>query len=113
MERVIELARRLGRVIASHERFREYKEAQKAVESDPETRRLLDEYEAQERKIAELEAALKPVEPEDKRALEALREKAAQNPLLKRLLKARVDYAELMHKVNEAIKAELNAPPQK
>jgi len=107
MEEIVRLARELGRNIARHERFLSLREAEKAVEEDGETRELLRRAQEQREKVARLEAEGKPVEPEDKRALQRLNEAVRDNAKLQHLARAQADYMELMNRVNAAIRAEL------
>lgn len=103
MEEILELARKLGAALYNDSRFRALREAENRVAADPEARRLLEEFQAQSRKIMELEARQAPIEPEDKRRLRELHDKVAAHPLIKELTKARVEYAALMKQLNEAI----------
>ncbi|ODS30412.1 MAG: hypothetical protein SCARUB_04485, partial [Candidatus Scalindua rubra] len=68
---------------------------------------ISEELEKQSQKIHELEKNLKPVEVEDKRKLQQLKEKVASNQSIQKFLKAQTDYVQLMTKVNENIEAEL------
>jgi len=107
MDEILELARQLGAKIATHERFKEFKEAQKAVEEDEEAQRLTEQLKVQSEKIQQLERDLQPVEPEDKRELKRIQDAIASNAVLKRFARAQADYAELMARVNEAIQSAL------
>ena len=71
-----------------------------------EARQMLDDYENQQQKLGELQAANKPIEPADKRRLADLHQKVISNPLLKDLLKAQADYLELMTLVSARIEQE-------
>ena len=79
MDDVITLAGALGKGIAQHERLRELRAAEKAVDDDPDTKQLTQKFAAQQRKLAELEYKNAPIEPEDKRALADLEDKARAN----------------------------------
>ena len=107
MKEIIQLAGRLGALIAGHERFLRLRRVENAVQADAEAREALDKLEQQRQKVAELEANLKPVEPEDKRELERLAGAVRSCGKLQELLRAQADYLELMRKVNEAIRAHL------
>lgn len=103
MEEILELARKLGTALANDNRFRGLREAEKKVAADAEANKLLEDFQAQSQKIRELERRMQPVEVEDKRRLRDLHEKVAGHPLIKELTKARVEYAELMRQVNQAL----------
>ena len=107
MEKILELASRLGQEIRRHERYLLLREAEKKVMTDPEAMKIQDDLEKQLQKLRDLEIELKPIEVADKRALSSLQEKARSNPGLRELLKTQADYFEMMNKVNSAILAEL------
>ncbi len=112
LERVQELAKQLGREIRQHERFTRLVSAETALRSNDEAKALYGALEEQSRKIAELQAANRPIEVEDKHKLQELREKAHTNPLLQELARAEADYMELMTRVNQAMHEELYAAEQ-
>ncbi len=108
MDDIIALASQLGDLVARHERRRRLQSAESAVQEDAEARGLLERMEDQRLKIATLEAQTKPVEPQDKRELQHLVEAVHSNSTLQELARARADYAEMMNKVNSAIRAKLD-----
>lgn len=103
MEEILELAQKLGATLKNDSRFQALREAENKIEGDADARKLLDDFEAQTQKIMELERAMKPVEVGDKRHLREIHEKVAAHPLIKELVKARMEYADLMSRINRAI----------
>ncbi len=112
MDKILSLAGELGDTIAQSDRFRGLRAAEQAVEADPETRRLLEAFDAQRRKIADLEAQRKPVEPEDKHELQRLSDSVTMNPRLQSLLRCQADSLEMMNKVNQTIREKMSASLQ-
>ena len=110
MDQLLNLASKLGKLIAEHERFRKLRAAENAVNADAQTRSLVEALEAQRRKIADLEAKLQPVEPEDKHELQRLTEVVHANPKLQALAEAQADYFELMNKIDREIRSKLGVP---
>jgi len=108
----LELAEKLGKAIASDGRYTAMRKAEEAVANDAETQDLLNEYEAQEMKIARLEAEFKPIEADDKQKLAVIRDRAAANELLKALLSSKMEYAVLMQQVTQAIERQLRPAVQ-
>ena len=106
MEEILEKASKLGAAIASHDRYKMFKEAEERLKKDDEAIGISEELEKQSRKIHELEKDLKPVEVEDKKRLQQLKEKVASNQSIQNFLKVQTDYVELMTKVNKQIEAE-------
>ena len=103
MEKVLELAEKLGREIRRHERYRLLREAENKVLANPEAKQIQDDLEKQLQKIRGLEQEMKPIEVLDKRELSRLQELAARNPGLKDLLRAQADYFEMLNQVNNTI----------
>jgi cell fate (sporulation/competence/biofilm development) regulator YlbF (YheA/YmcA/DUF963 family) len=103
MDTILELAQKLGDAIRNDTRYARLKEAEKKVEADAEAGKLLQDFQAQTEKIMALERKAAPVEPEDKRRMRDLHEKVAAHPLIKEMAKARVEYADLMARVNKAL----------
>ena len=64
MEKLLEMARRLGREIARNERTTSLRQAQKEVNGDAEASQLLKEYQEQVDKMQKLEQLQKPIEVE-------------------------------------------------
>ena len=106
MEEILEIASKLGAAIANHNRYKMFKEAEKQFKKDGEAIEISEELEKQSRKIHGLEKDLKPVEVEDKKRLQQLKEKVASSQSIQNFLKVQTDYVELMTKVNKQIEAE-------
>ena len=111
MEKVLELARRLGQEIRAHERHRLLREAEKKVMADKDAGKIQDNLETHLLKMRDLERQMKPIEVADKRELSRLQDLARSNPSLQVLLKVQADYFEMMDKVNSTILGELAVSP--
>ena len=103
LEKIIELARKLGETIRVHERYLALRRAETNVMGDVSARKVQDDLELQLTKMHNLEAEQKPIEVADKRELARLQEVARSAPALQELLKAQADYFEMMNHVNNAI----------
>jgi len=104
-ERIQSLAQRLGEAIAEDERYKALKQAKEAYEADHDAQALEKEY---DKAAATLRAKMeqkKPLEPEEKRQEADLRSKVAQNPTIQTLLKAQVEFHQLMREVNQTLEA--------
>ena len=106
MDEILDLATRLGKRIAQDARASLMVDAQVALENSLTDRNLLGEYERQQQKVYELEAAGRPIEPEDKRKLADLHGKVVTSPIIKQVLKAQADFLEIMHAVSQRIEQE-------
>jgi cell fate (sporulation/competence/biofilm development) regulator YlbF (YheA/YmcA/DUF963 family) len=117
---ILEIAEKLASSIRSNPRFKNLREAEKAVDADEPTRRLLAEYNEITLAIIRKEEEMKPIEPAEKRKLVDLKEKVVANNLLQGLSRAQADFSEMMNKVNRTLQARLgnredghsSAPPK-
>ncbi len=107
MDQLIELARRLGRQMAAHERTETLQAAPQVVNDDPQSADLIVQYQKQAEKIRQLEMEHKPVEVEDKHLLTEIEQKIGTNEKLKELTKRQVDFVEMMRKVRQSIDDQL------
>ena len=107
MDQLIELARRLGRQMAGHERTALLKAAQEKLQADAEANDLLKEYQQQGGRISQLEQDGKPIEPEDKHKLQAIEAKLSGNATISELTRRQADFLEMTSKVKRAIDGEL------
>jgi len=109
MEQILQEAKRLGKLLAGHPSARAYMEAKKRLNADASAQQLLKDYEAQARKIAELERQTKPVEVEDKRRLAELQSQISANDVLKDFMHAQVEYLDLLRRAHDAINEQLDS----
>lgn len=109
MEELLAQARELGRKIGLHARTTAFKAAARAASADQEAQDVLKAYQEAATKVAELEAAGKPIEPADKRRLVEAQGKIAGNERLKAMMKAQTDYLELMSRVHQAMDEAIEA----
>ena len=103
MEKILELAKRLGREIAANPIGTRYAEASKKLDKDPDAQKLIKEYEAKAQEIAKKEREQKPVEPEEKHALQEMQTQIAEHDTIKTWMQSQVEYVNLLRKVNEAV----------
>ncbi len=108
MEQMLKLANDLGKQIAESERFKALRQAELTVRNDAETHELLEAAERQGKLIAEREGAQKPIEPDEKHEMERLNEALSANDNLRALATAQADYLQLMKRVDEAIREQLD-----
>ena len=107
MDKVIELARNLGREIAADERAISLKKAQEALNQDKEAQELIKQYQQQAEKIHQLEQQQKPIEVGDKHKLQEIELEIGKNENIKELTRRQADFVEMMNRVKETIDSEL------
>jgi len=109
MEETLEIASRLGTAIANYNGYKMFREAEEQLKKDSVAKEISEKLEKQSKKIYELEKNKKPVEVEDKRELQQLKEQVASNQSIQKFLKAQTDYVGFMKKINERIETELTS----
>ena len=107
MDQLIELAKRLGKQIAAHENSQLLKQSQKTVDHDARAKDLVENYQKQAQKIADLETQQKPIEIDDKHKLRDIQQKIAAHTGLAELTRRQVDFLDMMRKIRQAIDSEL------
>ena len=103
LDKIVAEAGKLGKLISQTPASRAFLAHREKLDKDTEAMRIVEDYQKQLQKIAELERGGKPVEPEDKHKLTDLQQRMASNETLKGWMKAQADFSELMGKVNKAI----------
>jgi cell fate (sporulation/competence/biofilm development) regulator YlbF (YheA/YmcA/DUF963 family) len=107
MQEILAKAADLAQAIKKSKVYRSLLAAQDRLEKDGATKKLMQDFDEQSRQIREKEKKLTPVEVEDKRKLQQLRDQMQSNELVQELLRAQADYAQMMAKVNETIEMAL------
>ena len=107
MEQLIEMAKRLGKQIAEHQRTVLLKKAQKEVDNDTQAGQLVLEYQQNIEKIQKLEKEQKPIEVQDKQELKDIELKIAGNDKLKEVTLCQMNFVEMMQKIKQAIYEQL------
>ena len=107
MADIMVLAERLGKELAADQRTELLQAAQKAVQDDKDARALLEEYQNQALKLAQLEHDGGTIEVADKHALAAAQEKISLNPKLTELTRRQMDFVDMMRQVKQAIDNQL------
>jgi cell fate (sporulation/competence/biofilm development) regulator YlbF (YheA/YmcA/DUF963 family) len=103
----IEMSKALGKEIANSPQAIAYRAASDAIHADAELSKMIEEYERQAGKIADLEDQQKPVEVEDKRRLQELNGRLVSSAQFKKFSAAQMEYINLLRQVNDAMRAEL------
>lgn len=113
MEKILELAKRLGREIAANPIGVKYADVSSKLDKDPEAQKLIKEYEAKAQEMAKKEREQKPVEPEEKHTLQNMQAQIAEHDTIKAWMQAQVEYVNLLRKVNECVMGEMGKENEK
>lgn len=111
ISRAQEKAGDLGTFIEDTEIFKHYKELHEKLIADDEAKKLLAEHQNLFLKVHKLEQEGKPVEVEDKHALQDAQEKLHQNTALQEYAAAQADFQDLMNKVTGEIYSHIELDP--
>lgn len=102
-DEIMKQAAALGRLIAEHKAAKQFKTLMAKLEADVEAQRILNDFGRKLAEIEEKEQTGRPIEVDDKRAVEALRRQVVKHPLLREFQMAQFEYVDLMRKVDEAL----------
>jgi len=113
MDQMIKLAEELGKKLAAQPATRRFLARQNALSGDQDAQKLVEQFQKQAQKIADLEGRGSPVEPTDKNKLSELQSQLAGNATVKEFLAAQVEYVDMMKNINQAIAKQLgpDSPP--
>ena len=106
MDEILELATKLGKRMAADPRAQRMAAARAALGHSADDRRLLEDYEEQQRRVGQLQVERRLADPHSR---------IVGSEVIKSLLKAQADYVELMNAVSQRIEQETigeAGPPQ-
>ena len=100
---LLDHAAKIGELIAAHPAVTKYKDAQKAVSTDPEAGRLLAEFEKELMNLSRQEQQGIPVSDAQQQKLTMIQGRIVSNLRIKALNIAEVDFYDLLRKVNQTM----------
>lgn len=101
-QQVLELAEKLGKLIAEHPAVEKYRQAQKSLSEDPDAARLMNEFDQQLMMLAQQEQSGQPITDAQRNKLESIQTVLASNLRVKALSIAQYDLSDLLRKVSQA-----------
>jgi cell fate (sporulation/competence/biofilm development) regulator YlbF (YheA/YmcA/DUF963 family) len=110
-QQIMDVAEKLGKMVAEHPAVARYQAAQKAVADDPEASRMLQDFDKALERLARQEQSGMPVTDAQRQQLETLQSRIVSHIKVKNLNLAQVDFVDLLRKVNQLIQKPL-APAQ-
>ena len=108
---IMEAAEKLGELLAQHPTVARYKEAQKAVENDPEASRLMAEFGRQMESLERQMQSGMNVTDAQRQQLEALQSRIVSHIKIKALNLAQVEFMDLLRKVSQTYQRPLADQP--
>lgn len=107
MSEINELANKLGKALSQSPQALALRAARAEMDKQPQIAQALQEYQKQADKLGQLDAQQKPIEVEDKKTLQQLRDKLVGFEAFKKFTAAQMEYVSLMHEVNETLRRAL------
>src|SRR5687767_5182267 len=106
-QQIIAEAEKLGQLVAQHPAVSRYKEAQRAVASDPDASRLLADFDRQLETLGRQEQAGMPVTDAQRMQLESLQSRIISHIKIKALNMAQTDFVDLLRRITQTIQRPL------
>jgi cell fate (sporulation/competence/biofilm development) regulator YlbF (YheA/YmcA/DUF963 family) len=103
MEEIIKKANELGLMIKGTEISARFEEISKKIENDNEAKNLLEDYVKVTQEFQERESEGLPIEVEEKKKIQELSEKVAQNQLIKEFIATQTYFYNMMIQIQNAI----------
>jgi cell fate (sporulation/competence/biofilm development) regulator YlbF (YheA/YmcA/DUF963 family) len=100
-QQIMDLAEKLGKLLADHPAVTKYKQAQKAVSEDADASRLLAEFDRQIETLGRLEQSGQPITDAQRMQLESLQSRLVSHIKIKALNMAQVEFVDLLRKVGQ------------
>ena len=101
-QEMMDLARKLGELVAKQPAMRKYAEAQEALSKDAEATRLLGDFERRAAVLMRNEQMGQPVTEAERRELEGLQQQIASNIRVKAYSIAQTNMTDLLRRVSQA-----------
>jgi len=110
-QQILDMAEKLGDLIAQHPAVARFKQAQKSLADDPDASRLLAEFERSIESLARQEAAGMPVSDAQQQTLQAAQARVASHIKIKALNLAQLEFVDLLRKVGQTYQKPLATNP--
>ena len=110
-QKIMDEAAKLGELVAQHPAVARYKQAQKAVEEDPEAARLMADFERQLETLGRQQQAGQAITDTQRQQLEALQNRIISHIKIKAMNMAQVEFVDLLRRITQTIQAPLQDRP--
>ena len=110
-QQILDMAEKLGELIAQHPAVARFKQAQKSLSEDLEASRLLADFERSIESLARQEQSGMPVSDAQQQTLQAAQARVASHIKIKALNLAQLEFVDLLRKVGQTYQKPLAANP--
>ncbi len=111
-EEIIAAATTLGELLGKHPAKAKYDKVIAELNASDEAQRTLEAYNVCMQEVAQKEANKLPIEVEDKQQLKTCQEAVIANSILQELQVAQMEYVDLMHAIDNAVRMDDPAQPE-
>jgi cell fate (sporulation/competence/biofilm development) regulator YlbF (YheA/YmcA/DUF963 family) len=110
-QQILDMAEKLGELIAQHPAVARFKQAQKSLTDDPEASRLLSDFERSLETLARQEASGVPITDAQQHTLQQSQARVASHVKIKAMNLAQLEFVDLLRKVGQTYQKPLAANP--
>ena len=103
MQQILDEAEKLGQLVAQHPAVARFRDAQKAVSSDPEAARLLADFDRHIETLARQEQSGLPITDAQRMQVESLQNRIVSHLKIKAMNMAQVEFVDLLRKVSQTV----------
>lgn len=100
---IAEKAKELGEMIVDSSEYDELKEAEQAMEGNDEAKEILEEFQAQQKKMQMAQQNGKQITQDMQKEMQGLQAKMEQNEKIKEFMEAQQKFNKVMQTVNQVI----------
>jgi cell fate (sporulation/competence/biofilm development) regulator YlbF (YheA/YmcA/DUF963 family) len=108
-QQILDMAEKLGELIAQHPAVARFKQAQKSLAEDPEASRLLSDFERSLETLARQEASGVPITDAQQHTLQQAQSRVASHLKIKAMNLAQLEFVDLLRKVGQTYQKPLAA----
>lgn len=106
-QQIMDAAEKLSQLVGQHPAVERYRQAQKAVNDDPDANRLLSEFDRQLEALLRQEQSGMPATDAQRKQLETLQMQIASHLKIKAFNMAQVELVDLLRKINQTVQRPL------
>lgn len=104
---IMKKAEALGKALVESEEFSEMKNAEMKIEENEEAKSLLDDFEAEQKKLQMMQQNGQQITPDQQKNLQSIQTKMQSNEQIKEYMEAQQKFNKVMNSVNQTITTQL------
>jgi len=104
---IMQKAEDLGKALVESSEFTEMKDAESKIQENEDAKALLDEFEAEQKKLQMMQQNGQQITPDQQKNLQAVQAKMQSNEVISNYLEAQQKFNKVMNSVNQVISSQL------